>query len=41
MKHVKSITVAKASDPFGSIFFQIWWAVFSWIITGAIGSKDK
>ncbi len=42
MKHVKRISTAKASDAFGEIFFQIWWSVFSWILTGALGSKgDK
>ncbi len=35
MKHVKPVTVAKASDPFGAIFFQIWLSVFTWLITGA------
>ena len=44
MKHVKSISTvktAKAIDPAGAIFLQIWWAVFSWILTGAIGSKNN
>lgn len=43
MKHVHVITttvpVAKASDAAGQIFFQIWLSVFTWILTGALGSK--
>lgn len=41
MKHVKTITVAKASDAAGAIFFQIWLSVFTAILTGAFGSKGK
>ncbi len=40
MRHVKTITVSKASDGAGAIFFQIWLSVFTWIISGAFGSKD-
>lgn len=35
MRHVKTISVAKASDPVGAVFFQIWLGVFTWIISGA------
>lgn len=44
MKHTKTISAvktAKAIDPAGAIFLQIWWAVFSWILTGALGSKSN
>lgn len=40
MRHIKTITTAKASDAAGAIFFQIWLSVFTWILTGALGSKD-
>lgn len=40
MKHIKTVTVAPASDAAGQIFFQIWLSVFTWILTGAFGSKN-
>ena len=40
MKHIKNLTVAKASgDPLGYVFLQIWLVVFTSIITGAFGGK--
>ncbi len=40
MKHIKAITVTKASiDPGGQIFLQIWLAVVGWMITSAVGDK--
>jgi len=40
MKHIKRISVAKASsDPFGMIFLQLWATVFFTILTGAFGGK--
>jgi len=44
MKHCKSISLAKADtkqfdDPAGAIFFQVWLAVISFIISGALGEK--
>jgi len=39
MKHLRPLTVAKASDPFAAIFFQIWLTVFSSILAGAFGTK--
>lgn len=40
MKHIKNVTVAKASnDPLGFAFLQIWLVVFTSIITGAFGGK--
>jgi len=38
MKHVRPISVAKASDAFGAIFFQIWLSLFVSLLTGAFGS---
>jgi hypothetical protein len=41
MKHVRPISVAKASDAFGSIFLQIWLSAFVTLLSGAFGaSKD-
>jgi cytochrome b len=46
MKHIKSVSMGKAAvsekgfDPAGAAFFQIWLAVFTWIITGAFSSKN-
>jgi hypothetical protein len=42
MKHLRPISVAKASDSFGYIFFQIWLAAFTTLLTAAFsGGKDK
>jgi len=42
MRHIRTITVAKASDAFGYFFLQIWLAAFFTLLTGAFGSaKDK
>lgn len=46
MPHIKTVTVRsavtgdKGLDPAGAVFFQIWLAVFTWIISGAFSSKD-
>lgn len=39
MRHIQAITVPKASDAAGAIFFQIWLSVITWMLTGAFGSK--
>ena len=45
MAHIRTITVRngdipeKAMDAAGQAFFQIWLAVFTWILTGAFSSK--
>jgi len=40
MKHIKRITVSKASDDFlGDAFFQVWLAVFTSMLAAAFGSK--
>jgi len=39
MKHIKTVTVAKASDAAGQIFLQIWLQVFTAILAGAFGLK--
>lgn len=42
MKHIRPITVAKASDSFGYFFFQIWLTLFTTLLSGAFGAaKDK
>lgn len=41
MKHVRPITMAKASDAFGAIFLQVWLSAFITLLSGALGaSKD-
>ena len=35
MKHLRPISIAKASDAFGYFFFQIWLAAFTAILSGA------
>lgn len=41
MRHIKHVSVAKASDAAGYIFFQIWLSVFTWLLTGALSEgKD-
>lgn len=42
MKHTRQITVARAEtkqDIAGSLFFQIWLTVFTWIITAGTAEK--
>ena len=39
MKHIKTVTVAKASDPFGDVFFQVWLTAFVTMLSAAFGSK--
>ena len=42
MKHIRTITTAKASDSFGYFFLQIWLTAFFTLLQGALGaSKDK
>jgi len=42
MKHIRTISVGKASDAFGSIFLQVWLNAFLFLLTGAFGAaKDK
>lgn len=42
MKHLRPISVAKASDSFGYLFFQIWLAAFTTLLSAAFsGGKDK
>ena len=42
MKHIRPITVAKASDAFGAIFLQVWLSAFITLLSGAFGAaKDK
>ena len=41
MRHIKSVSVQKASDSAGLIFFQIWLSVFTSILAGAFGIKGK
>lgn len=41
MRHIKTVSVQKASDDVGLIFFQIWLSVFSSILAGALGLKGK
>jgi hypothetical protein len=35
MKHLRPISVAKASDAFGYIFFQIWLTAFTALLSAA------
>ncbi len=44
MKHTRAISVKAAEskqfdDPAAAIFFQVWLAVFTFIVTGALGEK--
>lgn len=43
MKHLRTISVAKASDDaFGAIFLQVWLTAFITLLSGAFGAaKDK
>lgn len=41
MRHIKTVSVQKASDSAGQIFFQIWLSVFSSLLAGAFGLKGK
>lgn len=42
MKHIRTISVAKASDAFGYFFLQIWLTAFVTLLSGAFGAaKDK
>ena len=42
MKHLRPISVAKASDSFGSLFFQIWLYAFTTLLTAAFsGGKNR
>ena len=44
MRHIQRITIAKAEekqgDVAGQIFFQLWLTVFTFILSGAFGTKD-
>lgn len=44
MKHIRTVSVKTADnkqfdDPAAAIFFQVWLAVFTFIVTGALGEK--
>jgi hypothetical protein len=42
MKHLRPISVAKASDAAGYLFLQLWLSMFFTIISAAINDdKDK
>lgn len=42
MKHIRPISVAKASDAFGSIFLQVWLNAFLFLLSGVFNeAKDK
>ena len=38
MKHLRPISVAKASDSFGYIFFQVWLMAFTTLLSAAFSS---
>ena len=41
MKHVRPVSVAKANDAFGALFFQVWLSAFVTLLSGAFGAKGR
>lgn len=41
MKHLRPISVAKASDTFGYIFFQLWLTAFTTLLSAAFTGGKK
>ena len=41
MKHIRTISTAKASDTFGIIFLQLWLQTFIFLVTGAFSEAKR